>query len=167
VPTYVFDNAAGQLRRAKDEEHMQSTFPMGGASFKSSAPDFALFARMLLNRGSLGDVRILEPRTVDLMLSNHLPQSLLESRYTDGHYMIGQGNGHGLNGLVCVDPVRAGRAVGKGTYEWEGAFGTWFWLDPEFDILCVGMTHCRRVATDMRPPQVVAQEMVYRALRRR
>ena len=167
VPTYVFDATACRLRRSEDEERMESIVPMGGTSFKSSAHDFALFARMLLNRGSLGDVKILEPGTVELMLSNHLPAHLLEGRYTDAHYVIGQGNGHGLNGLVCLDPVRAGRPVGRGTYEWGGAFGTWFWVDPENDILCVGMTHRRRVATDMRPLEVVAQEIVYRALRRR
>lgn len=164
VPSHVFEPATCRLRRADDEERMESIFPMGGTSFKSSALDFALFARMLLNRGSLGDVQVLKPETVELMLSNHLADSLLENRYTDSHYVIGQGNGHGLNGLVCLDPIRAGRPVGKGTYEWGGAFGTWFWVDPEYDILCVGMTHRRRVSTDMRPLEVLAQEMVYRAL---
>jgi len=167
VPGHVFERAIGRLRRAEDEDQMESIFPMGGTSFKSSALDFALFARMLLNRGSLGDVQVLEPETVALMLSDHLADTLLEERYSDAHYVIGQGNGHGLNGLVCTDPRRAGRPVGKGTYEWGGAFGTWFWVDPEYDLLCVGMTHRRRVSTDMRPLEVVAQEMVYRALRSR
>jgi CubicO group peptidase (beta-lactamase class C family) len=167
VPGHVFEHSTGHLRRAGDEDQMESIFPMGGTSFKSTALDFALFARMLLNRGSLGDVQVLEPETVELMLSNHLPDTLLENRYSDAHYVIGQGNGHGLNGLVCIDPARAGRPVGKGTYEWGGAFGTWFWVDPEYDLLCVGMTHRRRVSTDMRPLEVVAQELVYRALRSR
>ena len=165
VPSHVAEQATRRLRRAEDEDQMESIFPMGGTSFKSTALDFALFARMLLNRGTLGDIQVLKPETVDLMLSNHLPDTLLENRYSDAHYVIGQGNGHGLNGLVCIDPPRAGRPVGKGTYEWGGAFGTWFWVDPEYDILCVGMTHRRRVSTDMRPLEVVAQEMIYRALR--
>jgi CubicO group peptidase (beta-lactamase class C family) len=165
VPSHVAEQATRRLRRAEDEDQMESVFPMGGTSFKSTALDFALFARMLLNRGTLGDIQVLKPETVDLMLSNHLPDTLLENRYSDAHYVIGQGNGHGLNGLVCIDPPRAGRPVGKGTYEWGGAFGTWFWVDPEYDILCVGMTHRRRVSTDMRPLEVVAQEIVYRALR--
>jgi hypothetical protein len=54
-------------------------------------------------------VQVLKPATVDLMLSNHLSDDLLEGRYFDGHYVIGQGNGHGLNGMVCVDPQ--GRAT--------------------------------------------------------
>ena len=161
---HMFDPASGGLRHAEDEERMESVFPMGGTSFKSTALDFARFARMLLNRGSLGDVKLLRPQTVDMMLSEHLPEGLREKRYRDAHHVIGQGNGHALNGLVCVDPVRAGRPVGRGTYEWGGAFGTWFWIDPEHDILCIGMTHRRRDVTDPRPPELIAQNLVYRAL---
>lgn len=162
---HVLDPETGRLRAALPAEQMQSVFPMGGTSFKSTASDFALFARMLLNRGSLGGVRVLEAESVDLMLSNHLSDAFLETVYPIMHYRIGQGNGHGMNGLVCIDPVRAGRPVGKGTYEWGGAFGTWFWIDPEHDILCVGMTNRQRIHTDTRPPEIVAQELVYRALR--
>lgn len=163
VPLHVFDQARGRLRRAESEDRMESVFPLGGSSFKSTALDFARFARMLLNRGMLGDVRVLKPETVDLMLANHLPDHLLGRRFTDGHYVIGQGNGHALNALVCIDPRRAGRPVGKGTYEWSGAFGSWFWIDPEHDLLCVGMTHCRRFAAEKRPPELVAQELIYSA----
>lgn len=162
---HILDPETARLRAATAGERMESIFPMGGTSFKSTASDFALFARMLLQRGSLGDVRVLKPESVDLMLSNHLPDALLEGRFPILHYVIGDGNGHGMNGMVCLDPERAGRPVGKGTYEWGGAFGTWFWIDPEHDILCLGMTHRQRIATDLRPPEIVAQELVYRALR--
>jgi CubicO group peptidase (beta-lactamase class C family) len=162
---HVLDAETGRLRAALPAEQMQSVFPMGGTSFKSTASDFALFARMLLKRGSLGDAQILKPESVDLMLSDHLPDSFQETVYPIMHYRIGQGNGHGMNGMVCLDPARAGRPVGKGTYEWGGAFGTWFWIDPEHDILCIGMTNRARIHTDTRPPEIVAQELVYRALR--
>lgn len=162
---HILDPETGRLRAATADERMESIFPMGGSSFKSTAGDFARFARVLLGRGRLGDVTILKPESVDLMLSNHLPGALLENRFPILHYVIGDGNGHGLNGMVCLDPERAGRPVGKGTYEWGGAFGTWFWIDPENDILCLGMTHRQRIATDLRPPEIVAQELVYRALR--
>ncbi|RYD45626.1 MAG: class A beta-lactamase-related serine hydrolase [Sphingomonadales bacterium] len=165
VRGHVLDPETGLLRAATSEERMESIFPMGGTSFKSTASDFARFARMLLGRGTLGDVEILKPESVDLLMANHLPDALLEQRFPILHYTIGQGNGHGMNGMVCLDPARAGRPVGKGTYEWGGAFGTWFWIDPENDILCIGMTHRQRIRTDLRPPEVVAQELVYRALR--
>ncbi len=165
VRGHVLDPETGRLRAATSEERMESIFPMGGTSFKSTAGDFARFARMLLGRGRLGDAEILKPESVDLLMANHLPDALLEQRFPILHYTIGQGNGHGMNGMVCLDPARAGRPVGKGTYEWGGAFGTWFWIDPENDILCIGMTHRQRLRTDLPPPEVVAQELVYRALR--
>lgn len=165
VRGHILDPETGRLRAATSEERMESIFPMGGTSFKSTAGDFARFARMLLGRGTLGDAEILKPESVDLLMANHLPDALLDQRFPILHYTIGQGNGHGMNGMVCLDPARAGRPVGKGTYEWGGAFGTWFWIDPENDIICIGMTHRQRLRTDLRPPEVVAQELVYRALR--
>lgn len=162
---HILDPETGRLRAARPDEMLDSIFPMGGTSLKSSAIDYARFARMLLNRGKLGDVEILKPETIDLMLQNHLPDELLEARHSIMQYVVGEGNGHALNGLVCLDPVRSGRPVGKGTYEWGGAFGCWFWIDPENDILCIGMNNRQRIFTDARPTEVVAQELVYRALR--
>ena len=166
VTGHVRDPETGRLRAAAPAERMESIFPMGGTSFKSTALDYARFARMLLNRGSLGDVQILQPETVDLMLSNQLSDDFLASPRGVQHYRLGQGNGHALNGLVCIDPTQAGRPVGRGTYEWGGAFGTWFWIDPENDILFVGMTHAQRRQGDPRPIDVVSQDVVYRALKR-
>lgn len=166
VRGHVLDAETGRLRGARMDERMESIFPMGGTSFKSSALDYARFARMLLNRGSLGEARVLKPETVDLMLSNLLPEAFLETRRGVVHYVVGHGNGHAMNGLVCLDPGRAGRPVGRGTYEWGGAFSTFFWIDPENDVLFVGMTHRQRSQTEMRPPEVVSQDIVYRALQR-
>ncbi|MBY8824926.1 serine hydrolase domain-containing protein [Sphingomonas colocasiae] len=166
VTGHILDPETGRLRESRAEERIESIFPMGGTSFKSTALDYARFARMLLNRGSLGDVRVLKPESADMMLANHLSDAFMETAYPIMHYTIGQGNGHGMNGMVCVDPARAGRPVGKGTYEWGGAFGTWFWIDPEHDIVCIGMTNRQRIRTDQRPPEVVAQDFVYRALRK-
>jgi CubicO group peptidase (beta-lactamase class C family) len=161
---HKWDPGTNSLRVATPDEQMESIFPMGSTSFKSTALDYARLGRMLLNRGILGETRILKPESVDLMLSNHLPDALMQTVHPILHYRIGEGNGYGLNGMVCVEPTRAGRPVGKGTYEWGGAFGTWFWLDPEHDIICVGMTNRSRLG-EARPPEVIAQELVYRAMR--
>lgn len=162
--SHVLDARTGRLRGATGEEQPESIFPMGGTSFKSTAMDFARFTRMLLNRGSLGDARVLKPESVDLMLSNLLSDEFLNIRRGVMHYVVGQGNGHGMNGLVCLNPQRAGRPVGRGTYEWGGAFGTFFWADPENDLVFVGMMNRLRSQTDTRPPDVITQELVYRAL---
>ena len=166
APAYIVDPLSGLMREAAPGEMDDPIFAMGGSTFKSTALDYARFARMLLNRGALGEVRVLKPESVDLMLSNFLPEAFLETRRGVLHYVVGQGNGHAMNGLVCIDPARAGRPVGRGTYEWGGALSTWFWIDPENDLLFVGMTHRGRNPVNMRPPEVVAQEIVYRALKR-
>jgi CubicO group peptidase (beta-lactamase class C family) len=161
----VVDAQTGRLRGATMEERRESIFPMGGTSFKSTAMDYARFARMLLNRGSLGEARVLKLESVDLMLSNLLSEDFLKTRRGILQYVVGHGNGHAMNGLVCVDPERAGRPVGRGTYEWGGAFSTFFWVDPENDLLFVGMMNRQRSRTEMRPPEVIAQDLVYRALK--
>ena len=166
VRGHVIDAQTGRLRGATVEERLESIFPMGGTSFKSTAMDFARFARMLLNRGSLGEARVLKPESVDLMLSNLLSDEFLKTRRGILHYVVGHGNGYAMNGLVCLDPERAGRPVGRGTYEWGGAFSTFFWVDPENDLLFVGMMNRQRSRAEMRPPEVISQEMVYRALKK-
>lgn len=166
VPGYAMDAQSRCLRPANPVEMQETIFPLGGSSFRSTAIDYARFARMLLNRGSLGDTRLLNPASVDLMFTNMLSGELLRSRYNTLHYTVGGGNGYGMNGMVCIDPAAAGRPVGQGTYEWGGAFGTWFWADPENQIVFVGMTHRLMPHLEIEPLSVVAQERVYRALQR-
>lgn len=166
VPGYAMDAETHRLRPGNAFEMQDPIFPMGGTSFRSTALEYARFARMLLNRGSLGGVRVLKPESVDLLLGNLLSEDFLRNSYATVNYMIGGGNGHGMNGMVCIDPVAAGRPVGRGTYEWGGAHGTWFWADPEHDIVCVGMTNRLVPHPEIEPLHIVAQKLVYRALRR-
>ena len=49
------------------------------------------------------------------------------------------GFGYGFNCAVIYDPPEAGSPVGKGTFFWDGAAGTWFWVDPANDVVFVGM----------------------------
>ena len=74
------------------------------------------------------------------MMSNHLPQALMDHGFLAGHQRIRPGFGFGFNGVVFTDPALAGVPVGKGTYHWDGAAGTWFWVDPANDLIFVGMT---------------------------
>jgi CubicO group peptidase (beta-lactamase class C family) len=45
----------------------------GGGGLCSTTSDYLTFCRALLNGGALGDVRLLSPKTIALMTSNHLP----------------------------------------------------------------------------------------------
>ncbi len=58
----------------------------------------------------------------------------------------------------------AGTPVGKGTYHWDGAAGTWFWVDPENDVLFVGMIQLLSYTTP--PLQAMTQRLIANAIRR-
>ncbi len=117
----------------------QPTVPSGGGGMVSTAEDYYHFAQMLGNGGKLGDKRILAPATVKLMASNHLPANLLTGQFGIGQHIMRPGFGYGFNCAVIFDPPEASMPDGKGTFFWDGAAGTWFWVDPTNDIVFVGM----------------------------
>jgi CubicO group peptidase (beta-lactamase class C family) len=102
----------------------------GGGGLVSTATDYLRFCQMLLNGGQLDGVRLLGPRTVELMRSNVLPPTVPSPS---------PGEGFGLDVGVYTDPIAAGGYYGKGTYYWGGLAGTWFWIDPDNDLIVVGM----------------------------
>ncbi len=95
----------------------------GGGGLWSTAEDYMQFGQMLVNGGQLNGKRLLSPRTVDLMGSNHVG---------DLYTGIGQqlkGMGFGLTVEVVMDGVSANRRESNGSFGWDGAFGTHFWVD--------------------------------------
>jgi CubicO group peptidase (beta-lactamase class C family) len=114
--------------------------PSGGGGLVSTARDYARFAQMLLNHGELDGARILSPATVDLMTANHLSPKLMTGEFSIGNAVMRPGHGWGYDIAVINDPLTADEVVGKGTFYWEGAAATWFWIDPANDLLFVGMT---------------------------
>ena len=80
-----------------------------------------------------------------------------------GMQRIGPGRGYGFNGAVFNDPMAAGSPVGCGTYQWDGASGVWFWIDPENDLLFVGMIQ-RMMQEGMPPLQSLTQALIAEAL---
>ena len=66
------------------------------------------------------------------------------------------------NGAVFTDPDAAGVPVGKGAYHWDGAAGTWFWVDPVNDLLYVGLV---QLLSETAPPlQKTTQTMMADAI---
>jgi len=128
----------------------QPTAPSGGGGLVSTAEDYYRFAQMLLNNGQLGGVRILAPSSVRLMTSNHLPAELLNGQFGIGMHIMRPGFGYGYNCAVVFDPAEANLSDGQGTFFWDGAAGTWFWVDPTNDIVFVGMIQ-RRTSPDNHP----------------
>jgi CubicO group peptidase (beta-lactamase class C family) len=140
----------------------QPTMPSGGGGMVSTAEDYYHFAQMLANGGELSGKRILAPATVKLMTSNHLPPSLLTGEYGIGLQQMRPGFGYGYNCAVEYDPQQANLPDGKGTFLWDGAAGTWFWVDPTNDIVFVGMI--QRMRGGNPNVQYRSRALVYQAL---
>ena len=107
------------------------------AGLYSTAQDYLRFAQMLANGGTLDGARILAPTSVTLMTSNLLPDGV-PLRFLQPFTGVGYGMGVG----IVLDPARAdfnGGALGAGSYYWGGVHGTWFWVDPVYDVIVIGM----------------------------
>tara|TARA_Y100001936_G_scaffold150729_1_gene146974 strand:- start:114 stop:1502 length:1389 start_codon:yes stop_codon:yes gene_type:complete len=112
----------------------------GGSGLVSSTEDYLKFAQMLLNGGRLGDQRIISRKSVELMSSNHLPESFASDAYLETAGGYRRGAGFGLTVGVILDPGKAGQYGSKGVYFWGGAASTIFWIDPEEELVAVLMT---------------------------
>ncbi|HWP99489.1 MAG TPA: serine hydrolase domain-containing protein [Vicinamibacterales bacterium] len=100
----------------------------GGAGLLSTANDYARFLQMLANGGALDGIRLLAPKTVELMTVNHVG-----SLYREGQA------GFGLGFEVVEHLGRAGRFGSVGDAGWGGAYYTQFWVDRETGIVAVFM----------------------------
>ena len=81
---------------------------------------------------------------------------------------VGQpGIGFGLDFAIVMDPVATKTPVGRDTFYWNGAFGTWFWIDPTNDVVVVGMIqNVSGSSPTSGSPQVrpLSRQLVYQAL---
>ena len=103
----------------------------GQAGLNSTAADYFRFHQMMLNGGELDGVRLLSPRTVSLMASNHVGDKLV--------YVRGPGYGFGLGYGIVMDPGQATDHLSPGSFLWGGAWGTVAWIDPVEDMLGILM----------------------------
>lgn len=141
----------------------QPTLASGGGGLVSTIEDYYRFAQMLGNGGQLNGTRVLSPATVKLMTSNHLPKEILTGQFGIGQHIMRPGFGYGFNCAVVFDPPEANLPDGKGTFFWDGAAGTWFWVDPTNDLVFVGMIQ-RRGGSDNHALLYRTHAAVYGAL---
>ena len=114
----------------------------GGGGLVSTVHDYYKFASMLLNGGEYEGTRILGRKTVELMTSNHMPHngdlaSMGQSVFSESTY---EGIGFGLGFSVMIDPPTAQILGSKGEFAWGGAASTYFFIDPEEDMLVIFLT---------------------------
>jgi CubicO group peptidase (beta-lactamase class C family) len=121
----LYERKDGRLSRTETPGWLATkTLFSGGGGLWSTAEDYMQFAQMLVNGGILNGRRLLSPRTVDLMASNHVGEL-----YSGAGQQRVKGMGFGLTVEVVLDGVAANRRESNGSFGWDGAFGTHFWVD--------------------------------------
>ena len=117
----MYRRTNGSLEKTDMSERLNNTTYFSGAGgLMTDAEDYVQFGQMLLNGGLSNGKRLLSPRTVDLMASVHAPDTLPGRP---------KGRSFGLSVQVINDAIAAGYRVSDGSFGWDGAFGTHFWVD--------------------------------------
>jgi CubicO group peptidase (beta-lactamase class C family) len=120
----------------------------GAGGLVSTAADYYRFCSMLLNGGELDGVRILSPRTLELMTLNHLPGGRDLATLAQGPSETArEGIGFGLGFAVLVDPTVAQIIGTPGEYYWGGAASTAFFVNPKEDLIMLFLTQLRPSST--------------------
>ena len=105
----------------------------GGGGLVSTMSDYLRFAQMLLNGGELEGNRILGPKTVEYMRTNHLPKALIP------YESAAPGQGYGLGVSVTVDTEQTPFLASEGNYGWGGMASTYMRIDPVENLIILGM----------------------------
>jgi CubicO group peptidase (beta-lactamase class C family) len=139
------------------DPRVERKWESGGGGMMSTAIDYARFLQMLLNGGTLDGKRILGPKTLAYMTSDHLGTVAVPGPY----YLPGPGYGFGLGFAVRRDAGVSAVNSTPGEYNWGGAGGTAFWVDPKEDLFVVYMMQSPSQRVRYR---AVLRDMIYAAI---
>ena len=122
--------------------------------------DYARFAQMLLNKGTLDGHRYLKPETIGLMASDHIGPETGITR-DDQFYFPGATSGFGL-GFAVRTAVPANTSWPLGEYRWDGIGGTFFFIDPKDDMFVIFMV---QTPSQRGRIQLALKTLIYEALK--
>jgi CubicO group peptidase (beta-lactamase class C family) len=130
----------------------------GGAGMVATIGDYARFAQMLLNGGTLDGRRYLKPETIALMASDHIgPETKI---VRDQFYFPGATSGFGL-GFAVRTSAPANTSWPLGEYRWDGVAGTFFFIDSRDDMFAIVMIQAPSQAGRIQLP---LKALIYDAL---
>ena len=161
------ENTGQRVMYDRGEASAWSLFPKlvsGGGGLVSSALDYHRFCTFCLNGGVLDGVRLVSPKTIELMTANHLPggsdlATMSKALFSE---TTNAGVGFGLGFAITTDVARTLMPGSVGEYYWGGMFSTAFFIDPVERIHMVFMT---QLTPSMRYPiRRELKTMIYSAL---
>ena len=132
----------------------------GGGGLVSTAADYVRFAQMLLNGGEFNGVRLLRRENVALMRTNRLAEHLIPISIATWR---ADGYGFGLGFSVLVDEDASSVSDNNGVFRWWGIGSTYFWIDPDEELIALVMTQLYPPSLGMLEPEF--QTLVYNALK--
>jgi CubicO group peptidase (beta-lactamase class C family) len=118
----MYTKTNGALQKSADQRLGMTTYFSGGGGLSSTAEDYSKFAQMLVNGGQSNGKRFLSPRIVELMGSPYAADTLPGRT---------RGEAWGLSVRVITDATARNVMLSNGSFGWQGAFGTHFWVDPK------------------------------------
>jgi CubicO group peptidase (beta-lactamase class C family) len=118
----LYQKNGSALQKAADQRVAQTSYFSGSGGLSSTAEDYAKFAQMLVNGGQLNGKRLLSPRSIELMGSPFASDTLPGRQ---------RGEAWGLSVRVITDNTARNIMLSNGSFGWQGAFGTHFWVDPK------------------------------------
>jgi CubicO group peptidase (beta-lactamase class C family) len=150
VPPAKYSRVVAVNARGADGRFVERPMPAtlaanvaGDGGLYGTAGDYALFLRMLLNRGRLGDTRILSEKSAKAMLEEHTGKVVVQPQESSNqalskNFPAGAGKDRwGLGFQLQADRLSNRRSPGSGT--WAGIFNTHFFVDPSREIGVVVM----------------------------
>jgi CubicO group peptidase (beta-lactamase class C family) len=126
----------------------------GGSGLAGSSLDYLTFCQMLMNGGTWEGIQLLKPETVALMTEDHL------YREEGVNYISGAGFGFGLQMIL----EEGGRQIAgsKSELSWTGASNTYFWINPNKDMVIIIMAQFQPVRTSLFAGEI--RQLIYDAL---
>jgi len=159
------DPATGKRPPMREVARKQRWYSGGGGAV-STAADYLRFCQMLLNGGELDGVRLLAPKTIAHMSADHLPPDVAYGETTRARFgalapVPEMGYGFGLGFAVRKDQGRSPVPGSVGEYFWGGVTGTYFWIDPQEQMVVVLMLAAPEQRLHYR---YLTRQLVYAAL---
>lgn len=129
VQLHNFDDSGVLVKSERQTPTSGNTVFGGTHGLFSTAEDYSLFARMILNGGEWNGKRYLSSKTIEIMTLDQ----------ADGLFSD-PGKGFGF-GFAVVDDLADTKSLGsEGTFYWSGAYCTYFFIDPKEELVAVFMT---------------------------